>query len=143
MNLINKIDVYNTAINEIRPFEGSMLGQLKDYYRIGLTWSSNAIEGNTLTISETKVVLEDGLTVAGRPLRDFYETVGHGRAYNFMFTLTNDRQISTYDIKTMHHLFYKEIDDENAGIWRKEPVIVSGSHPGWLSVGHYSAYSPC
>ncbi|HHY05763.1 MAG TPA: Fic family protein [Clostridia bacterium] len=127
MKLIEKVDRCHAAINAVRPFEGHMLEQLKDYYRIGLTWSSNAIEGNTLTISETKVVLEDGLTVAGRPLRDFYETVSHGKAYNFMFTLIGEKRISAADIKTMHRLFYKEIDEENAGTWRKKPVIVSGS----------------
>ncbi|KPU45904.1 Fic/DOC family protein [Oxobacter pfennigii] len=142
MKIIEKIDRCHEAISAVRPFEGHMLKQLKDYYRIGLTWSSNAIEGNTLTISETKVVLEDGLTVAGRPLRDLYETVGHGNAYNFMFTLIRENRISTTDIKAMHRLFFKEIDEENAGIWRKEPIIVTGTdyafpHPGELD-GHMS-----
>lgn len=128
MKIIEKIDRCHEAISVVRPFEGHMLEQLKDYYRIGLTWSSNAIEGNTLTISETKVVLEDGLTVAGRPLRDFYETVGHGKAYNFMFTLIGEKRISALDIKTMHRLFFKEIDEDNAGVWRKEPIMVSGTN---------------
>ena len=127
MTIYDKIDSYHEAINNIRPFEGHMLKQLKGYYRIGLTWSSNAIEGNTLTISETKVVLEDGLTVGGRPLRDFYETVNHGEAYDFMFTLINYRRITVENIKTIHRLFYKNIDEANAGTWRKENVIVSGS----------------
>lgn len=128
MGIYQRIDCCHAAIGAIRPFEGHMLEQLKDYYRIGLTWSSNAIEGNTLTISETKVVLEDGLTVGGRPLRDLYETVGHGKAYNFMFTLIRKRRISSADIKTMHRLFYKEIDEDNAGAWRKAPVVVSGTN---------------
>jgi Fic family protein len=127
MTNYEKIDLCHKAIGAVRPFEGHMLEQLKNYYRIGLTWSSNAIEGNTLTISETKVVLEDDLTIGGRPLRDFYETVGHGKAYDFMFTLIGERRISVSDIKTMHRLFYKEIDEENAGIWWKQPVVVSGS----------------
>jgi Fic family protein len=127
MTIDEKIDRCHKAISAIRPFEGHMLKQLQDYYRVGLTWSSNAIEGNTLTISETKVVLEDGLTIGGRPLRDFYETVGHGKAYDFMFTLREKRRISVSDIQTMHRLFYKEIDEENAGAWRKQSVVVSGS----------------
>jgi len=127
MTIYEKIDRCHKAISEVRPFEGHMLAQLRDYHRIGLTWSSNAIEGNSLTINETKVVLEDGLPIGGRPLRDFYEALGHGRAYDFMFTLLGDRRISLADIKTMHRLFYKEIDEENAGIWRKQPVVVSGT----------------
>ena len=55
-------DSYKEAIDELRPFEGDLLSQIKNYYRIGLTWTSNALEGNTLTESETKVLLEDGLT---------------------------------------------------------------------------------
>ena len=68
--MTERIDRYKAALDAVRPFEGETLKELRDYYKIGLTWSSNAIEGNTLTISETKVVLEEGLTVGGRPLRD-------------------------------------------------------------------------
>jgi len=127
VTIYEKIDRYHEVISTVRPFEGHMLKQLKDYYRIGLSWSSNALEGNTLTISETKVVLEDGLTIGGRPLRDFYETVGHGQAYDFMFTLIKDKYITLNNIRTMHHLFCKNIDELNAGTWRKELVIVSGT----------------
>ena len=70
MEILQKVDVYQKEINGLRPFEGDMLEQIKGYYRIGLTWTSNALEGNTLTESETKVLLEDGLTVGGKPLRD-------------------------------------------------------------------------
>ena len=127
MTTLEKIDANQAKINELRPFEGHLLQQLKDYYRIGLTWSSNALEGNTLTISETKVVLEDGLTIGGRPIRDFYETIGHGKAYDFMFSLIKRRSITVEDIKTMHRLFYRDIDEENAGNWRNAQVVVSGS----------------
>ncbi len=58
--------------------------ELDAYFRIGMTYSSNALEGNTLTLSETKVILEDGLTVGGKPLRDCYEAQGHAKAYDFM-----------------------------------------------------------
>jgi Fic family protein len=53
--------------------------------------------------------------------------VGHGQAYDFMFTLIGERRITVEDIKTMHRLFYKSIDELNAGTWRKESVIVSGT----------------
>lgn len=125
--MTERIDRYKAALDAVRPFEGETLKELRDYYKIGLTWSSNAIEGNTLTISETKVVLEEGLTVGGRPLRDFYETVGHGAAYDLMFTLMGERKISTADIQAMHRLFYQQIDETRAGVWRDRPVIVTGS----------------
>ena len=53
------------------------------FYRVGLTWTSNALEGNSLTESETKVLLEDGLTVGGKPLRDVFEAVNLAKAYEF------------------------------------------------------------
>lgn len=127
MTIYEKINANQAKINELRPFEGHMLKQLQDYYRVGLTWSSNALEGNTLTISETKVVLEDGLTIGGRSIRDFYETIGHGKAYDFMFTLIKQHSITIEDIKTMHRLFYRDIDEEDAGQWRKTQIVVSGS----------------
>lgn len=125
--MLAKIDRYKAALDATRPFEGETLQELRDYYKIGLTWSSNALEGNTLTISETKVVLEDGLTVGGKPLRDIYETTGHGAAYDFMFTLTHRKEIAVSDIKTIHRFFYQQVNAEQAGTWRNRPVIVTGT----------------
>ena len=53
IDLINRVDAYKEAIDAVRPFEGEMLKQIKAYYRIGLTWTSNALEGNSLTEVET------------------------------------------------------------------------------------------
>ncbi|OEH85165.1 cell filamentation protein Fic [Desulfuribacillus stibiiarsenatis] len=127
MNIYDKIDQLKSLIDIHRPFEGELLNGIKAYYRIGLTWSSNAIEGNTLTESETKVLLEDGLTVGGKPLRDTFEALGHAQAYDFMFTLLNSRQITETDTMTMHRMFYKDIDAETAGQYRTRPVIITGS----------------
>jgi Fic family protein len=118
---------YKTAIDKARPFEGEMLRELREYYRIGLTYSSNAIEGNSLTEVETKILLEDGLTVGGKPLRDTFEAVGHSAAYDFMFTLLGKRVLTSGDIKTLHRLFYQNIDEKHAGTWRDISVIVTGT----------------
>ena len=98
MENLEKVDLYQKTINEMRPFEGEMLKQIKDFYRIGLTWTSNALEGNSLTESETKVLIEDGLTVAGRPLRDMFEAVDHAKAYDYMFTLLDNKEIKEENI---------------------------------------------
>jgi hypothetical protein len=63
--LFEKTDHYKSQIDILLLFEGNMLKQIKDYYKIGLTYSSNALEGNSLTETETKVLLEDGLKVGG------------------------------------------------------------------------------
>jgi Fic family protein len=114
-------------INAIRPFEGVMLEQIRDFYRVGLTYSSNALEGNTLTESETKVLLEDGLTVGGKPLRDTFEALGHAEAYDFMFSLLGTRAITKKDILTLHLMFYRNIDEKQAGKYRESAVIITGS----------------
>lgn len=127
MNLHDRIDLYKSELDKIRPFEGDMLKQIRSYYRVGLTWSSNAIEGNTLTESETKVLLEDGLIVGGKSLRDTFEALGHAQAYDFMFTLLGKHEISESDVLTLHRMFYKDIDEANAGVYRSTPVIITGS----------------
>ncbi|MHB1043362.1 MAG: Fic family protein [Eubacteriales bacterium] len=127
MDTYRLLDLYKATIDERRPFEGEMLTQIKDYYRIGLTWSSNAIEGNTLTESETKVLLEDGLTVGGKPLRYTLEAIGHAKAYDFMFTLLGNRTITERDVLTMHQMFYESIESGYAGKYRDMDVFVSGS----------------
>ncbi len=126
MEYLEKLDLYQNVINDLRPFEGEMLKQIKDFYRIGLTWTSNALEGNSLTESETKVLIEDGLTVGGRPLRDMFEAVDHARAYNYMFTLIGNKEINEKDIIYLHKLFYQNIDADFAGRYRDIPVFISG-----------------
>ena len=113
-NKLKKIGIYKTELDKKRPFEGHLLEQIKNYYKIGLTYSSNALEGNTLTESETKVLLEDGLTVGGKPFKDFLETEGHAKAYDYMFSLINSNKITKENILEMHHLFYNSIDSKNA-----------------------------
>lgn len=105
-----------------------MLKQVKGFYRIATTWSSNALEGNTLNISETKVLLEDGLTVSGKPLKDILETSGHANAFDYMFSLLKSNDITEENILTIHRLLYCGIDLEAAGVYRTEPVMVSGSN---------------
>lgn len=120
-------DVYAARIAALRPFPKATLKSLRDYYRVGLTYTSNALEGNSLTESETKVLLEDGLTVGGKPIREFYEATGHAKAYDHLYTLTADRPITEADMLTLHRLFYAQIDPEQAGAWRTVRVFISGS----------------
>lgn len=128
MGNLEKVDLYQKTINKLRPFEGEMLKQIKDFYRVCLTWTSNALEGNSLTESETKVLIEDGLTVGGRPLRDMFEAVDHAKAYDYMFTLLDSKYITENNILYLHELFYKNIDEEFAGKYRDIPVFISGSN---------------
>ena len=120
-------DAYAARIAALRPFPKETLKSLRDYYRVGLTYSSNALEGNSLTESETKVVIEDGLTIGGKPLKDVYEATGHAKAYDFLYKLAKKDPVSEENILKIHRLFYGQIDKANAGVWRKVRVFISGS----------------
>ena len=126
-SLLSRAEDLKKQIDLFRPFESSMLSQIRQYYKIGLTWSSNALEGNSLTESETKVLLEDGLTVGGKPIRDYYEATGHAKAYEYMYDLSKDRALSESDIQTLHRLFYGQLDSRYAGIYRDQKAIITGS----------------
>lgn len=81
----------NAELVAMRPLPKETLKSLRAFYRVGLTYSSNAIEGNSLTETETKVVIEDGLTVGGKPLRDVYEALGHAKAYDKIHSLAKHK----------------------------------------------------
>ena len=85
-DLLKRIDDYAAVIRAYRLLSDAEVKELDAYCRVGMAYSSNALEGNSLTLSETKVLLEDGITVGGKPIRDCYEATGHARACDFMLT---------------------------------------------------------
>ena len=126
-DIFSEIDKLQEEIISFRPLDSNLLKQIKEYYRIGLTYTSNALEGNSLTETETKVILEEGITIGGKPLKDHFEAIGHSEAFDFMFTLITKKKLTEKDIKTLHRLFYYRIDQENAGKYRKVKAYVTGS----------------
>jgi Fic family protein len=124
---IADIDIIKNEIDQYRPLPPQCIPMLKEYFRIGLTYSSNALEGNTLTETETKVILEDGLTIGGKTLKEHFEVIGHSQAYDFMWEKAHNVEFTEHDIIELHRLFYYRIDQENAGHYRKVPVFVTGT----------------
>lgn len=122
-----KIDSQKEEIDAYRPSKESVVKRLREYFKIGLTYSSNALEGNTLTESETKVVLEDGITIGGKPVKYHLEALGHSDSYDFMHSIVSRLTISEKDILELHRLFYFRIDAEKSGKYRTEPVIITAS----------------
>lgn len=126
-NRISEADQLQREINSMRPLSRQALKQLKEYYRIGLTYASNALEGNSLTETETKIVLEDGITVGGKTLRDHFEAIGHSEAFDLLYKLAKKTEITERQILDLHKLFYLRIDAKQAGRYRKIGVVVTGS----------------
>ena len=125
-NKIKKCDEQKKKIDSYRPLTNLQAKELKDHYKIGLTYSSNALEGNTLTLIETKVIIEDGLTIGGKSLKEIDEATGHARAYDFIFEIVEKKNIEVTDVLKIHKLFYQQTDPVNAGIYRDKPVFISG-----------------
>lgn len=130
MNYQNRFidnDMLQKKIREHRPLDAYEIKQMKEYFRIGLTYTSNALEGNSLTESEIKVVLEDGITIGGKPLKDHFEAIGHSEAFDLLYKLTERQDITEDDILALHRLFYYRIDAETAGKYRERNVIITGT----------------
>lgn len=121
------LDKKKKLLDEHRPLPKHTLKSLRENILVEWTYNSNAIEGNTLTISETKVVLE-GITIGGKSMREHLEVINHKDAILFLEELVqNNEPLSEWNIKNLHRLVLKNIDDENAGAYRCENVVISGA----------------
>ncbi len=125
--VFEKIDALRVKIDAHRPLDAHMIKQVREYFRIGMTYSSNALEGNSLTETETKIVIEDGMTIAGKPVKDHMEALGHSEAYDLLYRLAKGQNITEADVKELHRLFCYRIDEKQAGKYRKRKVIITGT----------------
>lgn len=123
----NRIDEKKKKIDAARPLPQYTLRSLREDLLVRWTYHTNAIEGNTLTLSETKVVLE-GITVGGKSLREHLEVINHRDAMDYLDGLvSSDDPMSEWSIRSIHRLILKAIDDTNAGIYRTVNVLISGA----------------
>jgi len=123
----SKIDEMKRKIDQHRPFSKGLADSLHEKLIIEWTYNSNAIEGNTLTLSETKVVLE-GITIGGKSVVEHLEAINHREAILFLEELIgNNEPLSEWNIKNIHGLILKEIDNLNAGRYRRENVVIGGA----------------
>lgn len=123
----NIIDSLKKRIDKYRPFSKELADSLHEKLVVEWTYNSNAIEGNTLTMSETKVVLE-GITIGGKTMVEHLEIINHRDAILFIEDLVSNKEpISEWNIKNIHSLILKEIDNKNAGRYRTENVLISGA----------------
>ena len=112
-----------------RPLPNALAQNLDEWFRVELTFTSNAIEGNTLTRRETALVVEKGLTVGGKSLAEHLEATNHAHALDWVKDqITRKPQdLTENDILKIHNVILKGLDDENAGHYRNVPVRISGA----------------
>jgi Fic family protein len=122
-----EIDRLKSRLDSLRPLPEHTVRTLHEQQVLEWTYHSNAIEGNTLTLKETKVVLE-GITIGGKPLREHFEVINHKEAIDYVEAIVqNQEALSEWQIKSIHHLVLKNIDDRNAGQYRQENVVIAGA----------------
>jgi len=133
------IDSLKKSIDEHRPISKNIVNSLHEKLIVEWTYNSNAIEGNTLTMSETKVVLE-GITIGGKSMVEHLETINHREAILFIEELVSNKEnITEWNFRNIHALILKEIDNFNAGKYRTENVLISGAKhipPKHFEVGY-------
>ena len=125
--MFETIDSLKNKLDAQRPLPPSVVKNLQEDLILRWTYHSNAIEGNTLTLLETKVVLE-GITVGGKALREHFEAINHRNAIYYVEDIIKKVEpFSEWQIRNIHQLILKNIDDHNAGRYRQQNVLISGA----------------
>ena len=126
-NYFDEVDRLKKELDSKRPIPKETLKSLKESINLEWTYNSNGIEGNTLTLRETQVVLE-GITIGGKSIKEHLEAINHEKAILYLDDLVKDKNpITEWNIKNIHQLILKDIDNENAGRYRKENVTIKGA----------------
>lgn len=136
-NYFNEVDELKKALDGKRPIPKQTLRSLEESINLEWIYNSNGIEGNTLTLRETQVVLE-GITVGGKSIKEHLEAINHEKAILYLNDLVKENNpITEWNIKGIHQLVLKDIDDDNAGRYRRENVTIKGAThipPDYLKV---------
>jgi Fic family protein len=114
--LLASIAAKKERLDKLRPLSGKALAALEHYQDVELTFTSNAIEGNTLTRVETSIVIEKGITVSSKPLKDHLEAVDHYNALRYVRELARqDTALTEGDVRNLHKLVVQRSDPDIAG----------------------------
>lgn len=136
-SLLNKIEQKKKKLDSLRPLPKDAVKKILEDIRLRHTYHSDAIEGNTLTLQETKLVLEEGITIGGKPLKDHIEARNDAEAFDLMIKLVNSKkEISQETIQQIHEFVTKGIL-ENPGQYRTGNVTITGADikpPSFLKI---------
>lgn len=128
LRLLNRLQQKKAQLDALRPLPATALHRLNQQLTVEWIYNSNAIEGSTLTLRETQLILETGLTIGGKSLREHLEVINHQEAIKYVETLTaGDKPITTLHVRKIHRLVLARIDDDSAGQYRNLPVRIAGS----------------
>lgn len=127
-DLIKSCNELKEHWGKLKPLNAIQLEKMEAYFKLNYTYESNRIEGNTLTLQETHLVINDGITVGGKSMREHLEVINHAEAIEYLTELVkNNTPFTERILKQIHYLILKGIDRENAGVYRAIGVRISGS----------------
>ena len=117
------------VLNKARPLPKAAISKIKEALQIEWTYNSNSIEGNTLSLRETQMVLQEGITIKGKSLREHFEAKNHETAIHHLYTLVkNNYTLTAQDVLALHGFVLRSIEDEYAGRIRNAGVRISGAN---------------
>ncbi|MEI7690613.1 MAG: Fic family protein [bacterium] len=127
---IRLLDERLQELSSLRPIPPTILQKTQERFEVEMTYNSNAIEGNSLSLKETYWVIQEGLTIKEKPLKDHLEAKNQKEALDFLYQLVDERKriaVNENLIKLLHNLVIFDSDREIAGKYRKGEVAISGS----------------
>lgn len=128
--ILEKISAKKESLDLLRPLPPELEKNLYEWFRVALTYSSNAIEGNTLSLIETAEIVEKNVTIGGKSIIEHLEALNHAHAIDYIQQLSSTKkrsQLTVDDIFAIHKLVLQKINDEWAGKFRMSAVRVIGS----------------
>ena len=124
-DILSALEQHRSKLQEFRKFDSYRITQALE---LEYTFESNRIEGNTLTLQETDLVVNEGLTISGKSMREHLEAINHQEAIVYMKDLASkNTPIRERDVLALHNLILRGIDPENAGRYRQVQVMITGS----------------
>ena len=129
MPFFERLEMKLEQLKKHRPLPSMALNKIREALTVEWTYNSNSIEGNTLSLRETQMVLQDGITIKGKSLREHFEAKNHERAINLLYKLVDDQKIiSIHEVLSLHGLVLNSIEEEFAGRLRNGGVRISGAN---------------
>lgn len=140
LKVLLEVDDLKKRIDDLKPLTKIQLLKLNDYFFTDYTYESNKIEGNTLSLQETAMVIKEGVTIGGKSVREHLEAINHKEAIDFVSDIAKKNVvINERSIKELHYLILKGILDKEAGKYRASDVRITGSKhepPAFFDVPH-------
>jgi len=127
-DLLKSIEGKKRELDSFRPFSAEIVRKLEEQFIVEWTYNSNAIEGNTLTLKETELVINRGLTIGRKSLSEHFEAINHKEGIQYLYNFVKKKkELSEDTILALHKIILKNIDDSEAGHYRTSNVMITGA----------------